>query len=155
MEKTVEKLASLERDVSGEKGDFSLFALLLREDALGKWDLLASAPWMQIDKKEALKYLVEKIGSYLDPDEFLVLSRVVPIEEGNPGLKAIHDAFRTRHGRIEVQESILFGLPIKRAIIITSEKKSPASDKGKEAGTSAFFKELVANSVDLRANYER
>jgi hypothetical protein len=47
MKQMIEKLASLERDVASEKGEFSLFGLFLREDAEGKWDLLASAPWLE------------------------------------------------------------------------------------------------------------
>ncbi len=33
MKQTIEKLASLERDIAAEKGEFSLFALFLRDDA--------------------------------------------------------------------------------------------------------------------------
>ena len=43
VEQMVEKLASVEREVSSEKGDFRLFALFLREDAQDRWDLLVSA----------------------------------------------------------------------------------------------------------------
>ena len=41
MKQTIEKLASLERDIASEKGESSLFALFLREDANDTWDLLA------------------------------------------------------------------------------------------------------------------
>ena len=52
MNQLVEKLASLERDISSEKGDFSLFALFLREDAYDRWDLLVSSPWIEINEKK-------------------------------------------------------------------------------------------------------
>jgi hypothetical protein len=77
MRQTIEKLASLERDIASEKGEFSLFALFLREDADETWDLLASAPWLEADKRESLEYLVNEIRARLDTQELLSLSRIV------------------------------------------------------------------------------
>lgn len=57
MKQLVEKLIALEQQISTEKGEFSLFALFLREDAQDKWDLVASAAWLEADKKTALDYL--------------------------------------------------------------------------------------------------
>ena len=43
----VKKFVSLERDVSAEKGGFSLFGLFHREEAsFDKWDLVIAAPWL-------------------------------------------------------------------------------------------------------------
>ena len=61
MKQIIEKLASLERDIASEKGEFSLFALFLREDAEDKWDLLASAPWLEPNNRESLEYLVNRL----------------------------------------------------------------------------------------------
>jgi len=47
MKQILDKFVSLERDIASEKGEFSLFALFLREDAEDNWDLLASAPWLE------------------------------------------------------------------------------------------------------------
>ena len=128
MKQTIEKLASLERDITSEKGEFSLFALFLREDADDTWDLLASAPWLEVDKRESLEYLVNQLRSRLDTQELLSLSRIVVLEEGNPVLEAIHKRIKVRHGMVEVRDSISFGVPIKHAYIITSEREnSPRS----------------------------
>ena len=61
MKQTIEKLASLERDIASEKGEFSLFALFLREDADDKWDLLASASWLEANNRASLAYLVNQL----------------------------------------------------------------------------------------------
>ena len=74
MNQMIDKLASLERDIASEKGEFSLFALFLREDAEEKWDLLASASWLEANKKESLEYLSTQIRSRLDTKELLSLS---------------------------------------------------------------------------------
>ena len=122
MKQTIEKLASLERDIASEKGEFSLFALFLREDADNTWDLLASAPWLEVDKRESLEYIVNQLRARLDTQELLSLSRIVLLEENNPVLEAIHKAIKVRHGMAEVRDSISFGVPIKQAFIITSER---------------------------------
>jgi hypothetical protein len=124
MKQTIEKLASLERDIASEKGEFSLFALFFREDGDDKWDLLASAPWLEAHSRESLDYLVNQLRARLDTHELLSLSRIVLLEEDNPVLEAIHKAIKVRHGLAEVRDGISFGVPIKYAYIITSEREN-------------------------------
>ncbi len=124
MKQIIEKLASLERDIASEKGEFSLFALFLREDADDKWDLLASASWLEANNRESLEYLVNQLRARLDTQELLSLSMIVLLEKGNPVLEAIHKAIKVRHGMAEVRDSISFGVPIKHAYIITSEREN-------------------------------
>src|SRR6266516_3908231 len=108
MKQMIEKLASLERDIASEKGEFSLFALFLREDADDTWDLLASAPWLEADKRESLDYLVNQLRARLDTQELLSLSRIVILEKGNPVLEAIHKEIKVMHGMAEVRDGITF-----------------------------------------------
>jgi len=122
MKNLIEKLKEIEQDISKEKGDFSLFALFLREDSEDIWDLLVSSPWIEENKTEALKYLARKIQNKLSPDEIIKISRIVIIEENSPALSAIHDAISVEHGLVEAKDSIFFGLPIKHAYLITSKK---------------------------------
>ena len=128
MKNVAEKFASLERDIATEKGDFTLFALFLREDSLDKWDLLVSAPWLETNKKKSLEYLAKEIYSRLDSHELLSLSRIVLLEKDNPGLEAIYRSIRVKHGMFEVKDSVFFGLQIKHAYIITSERQKSASN---------------------------
>ncbi len=124
---TLEKLASLERELSGEKGDFSLFGLFLREDAQDedKWDILVAAPWLDADKKEGLAYLAKEIQQRLESDELLSISRIVVLERSNPTLEAIHKAVNVKHDRTEVRDSNFFGIQITRAYINTSATVDP------------------------------
>lgn len=121
MEKvTLDKLASLERAIAKEKGEFSLFGLFLREEAQDKWDLLASSPWLVANKKVGLKYLAEQIHSRLEPNELLSISRIVILEKGDPTLEAIHKAVKVKHGQVEVRNSSFSGVQITHACISTS-----------------------------------
>jgi len=124
MKQMIEKLVSLERDIASEKGEFSLFALFLREEADGKWDLLASAPWLEANDRKSLDYLANQLRARLDTQELLSLSMIVLLEKGNPVLEAIHKAIKVRHGMAEVRDSLSFGVPIKHAYIITSAREN-------------------------------
>lgn len=121
-----EKLASLERDLSSQKGDFNLFALVLREDSPDKWDLLVSAPWLEATRKEDLQYLGEQVRSRLDPSEFLSLSRIVVLNKDNPVREAIHRVLRGKHCRAEFRNCQFHGLQVEHAYIITSERENSA-----------------------------
>ena len=129
MKELIDKLRQLETEISQKKGDFSLFALFLREDAQNKWDLVASAPWFWSDKKKTLDYLSKKLRSRLTSDEFLTLSRIVLIEESDPTLHALQQAFQVHHTPIEVQGCNLFGLQIQHAYIITSMRNGSVSSQ--------------------------
>ena len=129
MKELVEKLRLLETEISQKKGDFSLFAMFLREDAQNKWDLVASAPWFWTDKKKTLDYLAKKLRSRLTSDELLTLSRIVLIEDSDPMLHGVQQAFQAHHTPIEVQDSNLFGLQIQHAYIITSRRNGSESSR--------------------------
>lgn len=124
---TREKLALLEREVSDEKGEFSLFGLFLREDAQDedKWDILVSALWLDADKKEGLAYLAKEIQKRLEPDELLSISRIVVLERGDPILEAIHKAVNVKHGKVELKNSNFSGVQITHACISTSSAADP------------------------------
>ncbi|MFQ6052261.1 MAG: hypothetical protein ACE5K4_11300 [Candidatus Hydrothermarchaeota archaeon] len=131
MKEIANKIRSLEREIVAEKGELTLFALFLREDAPDKWDLLASGPGLEENKKEALVYLVQKIRSHLDLKEFITISRIVLLEKENPVLNAIQRAVKVEHGLVEVKESVFFGLKIKHAYIFTSKRHKANSNSNK------------------------
>ena len=129
MKELIDKLRLLETEISQKQGDFSLFALLLREDAPNRWDLVASAPWFWSDKKKTLDYLAKKLRSRLTSDELLSLSRIVLIEQSNPTLHALQQAFQVHHAPIEVRDRNLFGLQIQRGYIFTSRRNGSDSSQ--------------------------
>jgi len=117
-----EKLKNLERQMADEKGPFSLFGLFLREDAPDKWDLVVSAPWIDDNKEESLAYIAESLRASLAAEELLNLSRIVLVEQNNPGLEAVQRAMHVQHGVVEIKDCNFFDLEIKSAFIITSQR---------------------------------
>lgn len=116
------KFVELEQRLSQEKGEFSLFALFLREDALDKWDLIVAAPWIDVSRKQALAYITAEIQQLFNSEELATLSRVVLVDQSNPAVEAMNQAINCQHGQTEVRDSNFFGLQIKHAYIITSQR---------------------------------
>ena len=118
-----EKFASLEAVVAKKKGDFSLFALFLREDAPDRWDLMVAATWASQNKNETVEYLVNEIKSHPDlgPQELINLSRILVVVPHDPEVQKFTKTFPVEHGRLEVRDRIIFGLPIQHAFIITAK----------------------------------
>jgi hypothetical protein len=125
MRELLEKLAALERDAALEKGDFTLFALFLREDSPDRWDLLAAADWMDANQWDGIRYLAEQLQTRLTAPELLTLSRIVYIAKDNPGLPALLRAVNVKHGSVELQNCMFFGMDIKTAYVITSDAPRP------------------------------
>ena len=123
MVELTEKFARLESQIAREKGEFTLFALFMREDVPDRWDLIISAPWVAEDKQGAVDYLVAQIKSRLDAGVLTHLSRIVPVDPQDAAVQDLNRAIQVEHGNVEVNDSNFFGLAIKRAHIITS--KSP------------------------------
>lgn len=122
MKEQAEKLRNVEIELSNEHGDFELFALFLREDAPDKWDLIISSDWARSNKKAALNAVVEKLQSALNPQEQMMLSRIIILENDDAALQALHGAMHVEHGVTEISDSNFFGLAIKHAYLITSKR---------------------------------
>lgn len=122
MNPLAEKFASLEARISEEKGPFCLFALVLREDAPDRWDLLISAPWLDyVNLETAVTYMVDEIKSHLGADALIQLSRIIPIDPNQEPVRELNRSIQVEHGIVELKDCVFFGLPIKQAFIITSQ----------------------------------
>ena len=116
-----EKFARLEAEIAQERGDFTFFALFMREDVPDRWDLIVSAPWVGEDKRGAVDYLIGQIKSRLGEERLICLSRIVPVDSEDVAVQDLNRAIQVEHGNVEVNDSNFFGLAIKRAHIITSK----------------------------------
>jgi len=123
MKEQAEKLQIVEKNLSESKGQFELFALFLREDSPDKWDLLISADWARADKKTSINRIIKEIKKVLSDHELLMLSRIIILDKDEEVVKAIHQAVKVEHGLAEITDTNFFGLSIKHAYLITSQKK--------------------------------
>lgn len=121
MRKILEKLTKLELTLANQEGPFDLFALFLREDGFDKWDLVASAAWVEKDYDEALDCVTRKLDSLLSTEELLMISKVVLIDEFDERVKNIQKAITVEHRPTELREMNFFGLRIELAYVITSK----------------------------------
>ncbi len=117
----VKKLATVEQHISAIKGKFFLFALLLREESTGTWDVLVAAPWIA-NQQDAMKYLADEIQSALTPEELVLLSKIVILEPGSSLLAAFQLLVSIEHGNVSVTDCTINGLVIQRAFIVTSQR---------------------------------
>jgi len=101
------------------RGDLRLFALVLREGSPNVWDVVVSAPWADKNLDEALRYVSSVIVSTLDPNELLLVSRVIILEDGNPVLTALLDAAASSSSG-ELRDRDLGGIEARQAFILHS-----------------------------------
>jgi len=127
-----DKMGALEKEISSEKGDFSLFGLFRREDAGNKWDLIVSSPWLQTDTKRGLDYLADKVRAKLSEKELLSMSRIVVLEAGNPVVDAVRKSVQDtrheqdiRHEKVELENQDFAGVRVAYACISTSTASAP------------------------------
>ena len=92
VEELTENYARLESQIATEKGDFTLFALFLREDVPDRWDLVVSAMWVGEDHRSAVDYLIAQIKEKLGEQDLTSLARIVIIDPGEEGVHSIDHA---------------------------------------------------------------
>jgi hypothetical protein len=109
-------------EIAAKKGHFTLFGLFRRADALGKWDLVVSAPWLEKGKLKALGELVELLAQSIGKESISQFSRVEAVPSNNPTVKYILDTIPVDDSERRLQNTDLFGLQIRDAIILRAKR---------------------------------
>jgi len=109
-------------EIAAKKGDFTLFGLFKRADALGMWDLVVSAPWLESGKLNALGELVELLTQSLGKESISQFSRVETVPGNHPTVKYILNTIPVDDGERRLQNTDLFGLQITDAIILRAKR---------------------------------
>jgi hypothetical protein len=119
MNSLTQKMTIVEQELAVEQGKFTLFALFLRENSPGLWDVLVSAPWIDKDRQAGLNIVVAKINACLEKSEVLKLSHIVIVEHDHPELRELDRFdFAKSANLIEVKDDNLLGQDIKQAFFI-------------------------------------
>lgn len=123
-----DKFAQIRSEIIADRGELTLFALFLREGVEDRWDLLVAAPWLDDDEAAALRYLSRKLNTKLSDREMIELSRIVLIEQGDPGLRTLLRDTVVEDGKVrEIENSKFAGLSLSRAIIFEANPEALAS----------------------------
>src|SRR5947207_3179226 len=101
MKQLAEKIQQFEKDVSKEKGDFLLCALVLRDRSHAQWDLVLSASWFGTKRGNTLKYIIGKLKKQLSDKELLRISKIVLLDPVDPFVAGIVHAIHAEHGLSE------------------------------------------------------
>ena len=120
--KVVEKLRQIEVEISTEKGNFTLFALIEREDSLGKWDVVVSVNWIDNTEKALINNIASKIHKELAKEEQLMLSRIVVLPPSDPIVQNLN-LIGVEHGSVKLSNNTFNGIAIKQAYLITSKRQ--------------------------------
>jgi hypothetical protein len=121
IDKIVEKFQIIIREISQEKGPFILFGLFEREDLVGRWDVVVSAPWLNMNSKEDFDYIADKIRSKLNNQEIMLLTRIIPLLPFDQFVKAVTSAINISDGSSEIINSNFFGIQIRHAYVFVSK----------------------------------
>ena len=122
------KFEQIRDEIIAEKGDLTFFALFLREGVEDRWDLLASASWLDRDKAGGRRYLTRKLTTRLADREMLELSRIVVIERNDPSLrKLLRDTTVDDGETCELQNVQFAGQSLRRALIFEAKTTALAA----------------------------
>lgn len=114
-----DKFRQAEKELSQERGRFTLFGLFERRDLIGLWDVVMSAPWLGTDYA-ARKWMVESLQWRFTRDEWLKLAGVVPLNPEGEFVTDIGLLYPVEHGLKHIPSIVLSGLEINRGVIITA-----------------------------------
>ena len=109
-------------EIAARKGSFTLFALFMRADAPGTWDLVVSAPWLESGTLKATRKLVALLASSIGTDALQQFARVATVDSDTPAVRFILANLPVDDGELRVRNPDLFGLEIDEAIIFRAKR---------------------------------
>lgn len=130
-------LSKLEAQLSAEKGDFSLFALILDSDSPGLWRLFVAAPWIWDDEKAARNYLWEQVR-LLEGDFGYFVGRleVYVVSPNNPNLEEVWEYCSTENGMVEIYDVEILDVDARRGYIFASRRPTEMPQPQKQTATA-------------------
>jgi hypothetical protein len=121
-----------------KKGDFTLFALLRRDEPLyGLWDLVVAAPWLKGDTLAATREVVGFLAKSIGTKGLQQLARIVVITDDNPTVKFFLKNVPVDDGERRIQRTDLFGLQIEEGIIFRAKRPERAKPGRKVAHSTS------------------
>ena len=121
-------------EMAAQKGDFTLFALLRRAEAVGgMWDLVVSAPWFKNSTLAATQEVVDLLTKSMGRKALLQFSRIVVLAGDDPTVRFFLKNVPVEDGERGIQSTDLFGMQIEQAIIFRAKRPERVRPRGKVA----------------------
>ena len=122
----VHGMAALEAAVSAERGAFSLFALIEKDDwpqESSSWRLFVAAPWIWADERGALKHLRDRVRPYEDGwNPFAPRLSVQMVKANSPYLEEVWEYCSTENGMVEIYDVEILDVTARRGYIFASRR---------------------------------
>ena len=117
----IQKLQAAEKNVAQERGGFYLFGLFERQQAPGRWNLVASAPWLKTDLA-GTQGLITLLRNNMDTGDWKIVSAVVPIDPAGEFTELVLSRYDLKHQLQEVYDPALGDELPGHAFLITADK---------------------------------
>ena len=122
-------LPEVQASIAAERGEFSLFALIEREewdegiDNLPRWCLYVAAPWIWEEGYAAEKYMQEQVRPYEDRSGYFAPPLYVEVvKPTSPHLEEVWEYCSTDNGMVEIHDVEILDVTAKRGYIFTSRR---------------------------------
>ena len=127
----IEKIVERLRQARGELVLAMLYSSF--EGGDGGWNFIVSAPWTdKLGMVESIRVLAEALRSGLSKENISEISRVTPLETGDPFVRAITSVISAAGPgtRANISNSNFGGVPIPRGILFYSQREAPGTSSG-------------------------
>lgn len=124
-------LAAIEKEVAAERGEFSLFALIEKEEwdeyspvpTGSSWRLYVAAPWIWADEMAAFQCLHEKVRPYeAGWNPFMRSLSIWTVPANSPHLDEVWEYCDTADGMVEVYNVDILDVTALRGYIFASRR---------------------------------
>ncbi|HLB52814.1 MAG TPA: hypothetical protein VJK48_03805 [Chlamydiales bacterium] len=129
MKEILETLKEIIYSLEKGKSPFLLCALFLREEGLGRWDLILSATWLKADELDSYSLINSKLKDCLNDLQRNKISHVVILDSSDRTVQFLLERERLENGgykefpQIDCEElTERFGFTIKKAYLLRSQK---------------------------------
>ncbi len=123
MRQLAEKISRVRDEIEQEKEQpLLLCVLLLREGSADRWDLVLSASWFDVNRKDSLDYVVHKLKKTLSKSELVQIAKIVLLDPLDPLVLAITRAMRVESGVSEIVNCIFNGVHIDHAYVLSARR---------------------------------
>ena len=116
-----EKCRDAEVKISETHGGFTLFTLIQRESTAGKWDIVASAPWLTT-RVAGIKIIVDGLMPFLSQEDWLRTASIVPIDPDTDFVQTLVALYHIEHGTQLAGQIFTDEIIVDRAVIITANQ---------------------------------
>jgi hypothetical protein len=112
-------------DIAKKKGEFSLFAMVMRTETSGRWELVVSAPWLETGKLKAVAEFVRLLSESIGEESLHEFTRIATLPSNSDFLKFVTTNAPSIDRELRIRSSDFFARGIEEAIIF--QAKRPAA----------------------------